>query len=585
MASQRPSRATKQHLQGEEPQGSAAVPAKRSKKSHHTAGSSKPPQSAAALAREELKLHKAIEKAIQKATKAVSSQEKSLTIQSDHSRASPQEKALSPSPQTPAPALSPDGDPPQTGERAEVNVTLFGDQSEGPSNPAPPANLEATEQPEAPSGSATTDPETLITPILASYIQEAIREGVRQELNQRTSSWVSEQMCSHLDVEGSVASAEQDLSQVKVRRGSGQVRVHSSGHSDQGSLAGADLLDQEMSEDEDLAPDQPAFVGLFKPQLFRSLLHKAKVTTGLGVSRPPDPSQKEGVSQAVPLFEEPTVESEEIPGPKLFRDVLQRQWSSPTSGPSPNAVDRRLYNLEPELTSLLQIPTVDQPVAELSATSNPAGPPEESLRPEDKRLENSLVRSHQATAWSIKSTMAASFFNRASILWLKQLQARLPISDVRSQQDISKVIVALEYSADATLNSSRFAAKAIGSSVAARRLLWLRQWQADAKSKWRLASSSFSGPKLFGAALEPLLVESKDKRRVLPSMSRRSEFRSQSSFRPFRNQEGGFSGSRRQRFFPPRQARSQEHQFQSSARGQSRRSFRGGRGRGFRRAR
>lgn len=127
----------------------------------------------------------------------------------------------------------------------------------------------------------------------------------------------------------------------------------------------------------------------------------------------------------------------------------------------------------------------------LSSPYNLMGPPEDSLCPEDKHLEHSLVKAHQVTAWSVKSAMAASFFNQASILWLHQLQDRLPISDTQSQQDINKVMVALKFSADTTLNSSCFAAKAIGSSVAARCLLWLHQWQADAKSKWHLATFPF----------------------------------------------------------------------------------------------
>lgn len=40
--------------------------------------------------------------------------------------------------------------------------------------------------------------------------------------------------------------------------------------------------DIDLSDDEGLMPDQPAFVGLFRPQLFRSLLHKAKITTRQG---------------------------------------------------------------------------------------------------------------------------------------------------------------------------------------------------------------------------------------------------------------------------------------------------------------
>lgn len=42
--------------------------------------------------------------------------------------------------------------------------------------------------------------------------------------------------------------------------------------------------DIEFSEDDDLPPDNPAFTGLFRPSLFKSLLHKARLTTNLGAS-------------------------------------------------------------------------------------------------------------------------------------------------------------------------------------------------------------------------------------------------------------------------------------------------------------
>lgn len=159
----------------------------------------------------------------------------------------------------------------------------------------------------------------------------------------------------------------------------------------------------------------------------------------------------------------------------------------------------------------------------LSAPSNLTGPPDDSLRPEDKRLENLLVKTHQATAWSVKLAMVTSLFNRASILWLRQLQERLPILDIWSQQDINKVVAALEYSADATLNTSCFAAKAISSTVAACRLLWLRQWQADASPSGVWPSPPSKALNCLGQCWNPLLVESRDKHCILPNMSRRSE--------------------------------------------------------------
>lgn len=227
---------------------------------------------------------------------------------------------------------------------------------------------------------------------------------------------------------------------------------------------------------------------------------------------------------------------------------------------------------------------MDPTVVALSSPSFLTGPPEESLRPEDKRSEHSLIKAHQAAAWLVKASMAYSFFNRASILWLRQLQERLPISDTRAQQDVNKIMAVLEYSADATLNASCFVAKAFGSTVASHRLLWLHQWQADAKTKWRLASSPFAGDKLFGAPLETLLVESRDKRLVLPSTSCRTELRPSASFCPFQGSEGGYSGPRAQRYFPSRQGCPQDRQGFPRQRGSTKCPFCGGRGCPFHRS-
>lgn len=162
---------------------------------------------------------------------------------------------------------------------------------------------------------------------------------------------------------------------------------------------------------------------------------------------------------ADPLFAELTIESEEVPAPCLFLDVVQRQWSLPGLGPNPSGLDRRLYNMGMDFSKALLVPSVDAPVVALSVSSNLPGPPE------DKRSEQLLVKVHQASAWAVKAASSSSFFDRASLLWLWQLQARLLISDTRSHQDINKIIASVEFSADATLNASRFAARVIGSAT------------------------------------------------------------------------------------------------------------------------
>lgn len=120
--------------------------------------------------------------------------------------------------------------------------------------------------------------------------------------------------------------------------------------------------------------------------------------------------------------------------------------------------------------------------------------------------------------------------------------------------DINKIIAATEYSADASLNSVKFASRALAASITSRRLFWLRPWKADVKAKWKLAAAPYKASSLFGAALDPVLVEDKDKRKVMPSSFRKQDRRyapysQRQSFRPYSGQ--GASSSFRQ---PPQQA-------------------------------
>lgn len=163
---------------------------------------------------------------------------------------------------------------------------------------------------------------------------------------------------------------------------------------------------------------------------------------------------------------------ETVLSPCLFVDVVKRQWTAPGLAPNPSSSDKRYFNVEPGMAKVLQTPSVDAPVAALMSSSNIPGEPEDSLRPEDKRSD----QSPQGNAWAIHSATTAFFFNRATLLWLRQLEERVPRSDSRMQQNINKVVAAVQFSADTTLNSAWFAAKAMAYSVVARCLLCFRQW-------------------------------------------------------------------------------------------------------------
>ncbi|XP_060547127.1 uncharacterized protein LOC132711664 [Pantherophis guttatus] len=389
---------------------------------------------------------------------------------------------------------------------------------------------------------------------IASLISMAIRQGIAEGLHQRAPSEASE-MQSHQ----SHSHRHQESRDTVIHQES-----HDSPQSkSQDSLSEGEIIsDQDLSEDEGLEPDQPAFVDLFNSQMFRSLLFKAQITTRMRLPSSSSGSSSLSSDPTTSVFLEPTVRTEVVPAPKLFSDVVQRQWNFPSTGPLPNSLDKRFYNLATDFSNILQVPSVDSPVVALSSSSPVSGPAEEVLRLEDKRAERNLIKGHQASSWSVQASFVTSFFNRATILWLKQLQERIPATDHRSHQDLNQILVVVEFSADATLNAACFSAKAIGSSVTSRCLLWLKNWQADQRAKWRLASSLFQGDKLFGAPLEPLLVETKDHRKILPSISRRSEIRPQTSFHSgsFWAHDSSFYQQCPHRPFHPRGSHQQESQ-------------------------
>lgn len=56
-----------------------------------------------------------------------------------------------------------------------------------------------------------------------------------------------------------------------------------------------------------------------------------------------------------------------------------------------------------------------------------------------------------------------------------------------------------------TTRRTKLAAKSMALSVSIRRVLWLRQWQADAASIHNLYALSFEGELLFGSSLEKII--------------------------------------------------------------------------------
>ncbi|XP_013911788.1 PREDICTED: uncharacterized protein LOC106540994 [Thamnophis sirtalis] len=201
-------------------------------------------------------------------------------------------------------------------------------------------------------------------------------------------------------------------------------------------------------------------------------------------------------------FHRPPVEKEEIPTPEMFLEVLKSQWDKTGSFSNLGGNERRFYNLNPTFAQALQLLEVDTPVATLtSASTVVTGDIANCLKAEDKKAETILRKTFQAITWAIRAAASASCFNRSTMLWLEQLR-------------------------DRTL-----------ATAASRRLLWLRHWQAESRAKWHLAGADYAGDKRFGALLDPILVEDKNKWKVFPATTRRSNYQHASyprrtSYRP-----------------------------------------------------
>lgn len=80
-----------------------------------------------------------------------------------------------------------------------------------------------------------------------------------------------------------------------------------------------------------------------------------------------------------------------------------------------------------------------------------------------------------------------------------------------------KISLAAAFASDSSYDALQLTARVMACSVVARHNLWLHQWEGDAASLSKVVSIPFKGGKLFGQDLDPLLIESKDKRKFIPS--------------------------------------------------------------------
>lgn len=82
------------------------------------------------------------------------------------------------------------------------------------------------------------------------------------------------------------------------------------------------LEEFEFSNDDETFPEKPAFSGLFRLALFKSLLHKAKVATNMDKVIDPATSSQDQSNPNESLFKVPQPDLDFVPCPDLFSQVV-----------------------------------------------------------------------------------------------------------------------------------------------------------------------------------------------------------------------------------------------------------------------
>lgn len=182
--------------------------------------------------------------------------------------------------------------------------------------------------PSTSAGSCPDQSNPLGMPNFQDIIAEAIKQGIAADLQQKvarapegTSVHSTEPRETNPPV-GSLSPAYSQDDQSSV--------------SEEGEIREANL-----SADEGMAPEQPAFSGLFQPSLLKSLLFKAKTSGNFRTKSLAAAVRPQTVS-AETIFSVQTTKAETVPTPKIFVDLVQRQWASTTSGPMPSSTDKKV---------------------------------------------------------------------------------------------------------------------------------------------------------------------------------------------------------------------------------------------------
>ncbi|KAL8176730.1 UNVERIFIED_CONTAM: hypothetical protein K2H54_037964 [Gekko kuhli] len=292
------------------------------------------------------------------------------------------------------------------------------------------------------------------------------------------------------------------------------------------SIASLNTTEKEEGEwSGDEADAKPTSSRLFQPEHFQRLLTKVVSTLNYQLEEPDKPRSSASAKLDPRGFKKPVKIQTFSPFPDYFEDVIREEWANPGSGTSLLSIAKRFYSLPEQTMEDLKVPLIDAPVVALHSGAVLPKDGENALKDAtDRKNETALKKAHEAMSLAIRSAATLSNFTRATAIWADNLLQDPDVSPLVLKRTLLKMKRAAEFAADASQDSIQFCARAQAANIIIRRNIWLKYWKVDSLSKSNLATEKFSGRLLFGESnLEKVLVETKEKKKAMPSSFSRRE--------------------------------------------------------------
>mgnify|MGYP002804430413 CR=1 FL=1 len=318
------------------------------------------------------------------------------------------------------------------------------------------------------------------------------------------------------------------------------------------------LSASDISSDDDGPSPSPDLKGKYisREGLQEMLTH---VRENMGFPRADGPSSSQ--DSLLPQFRKPV--NLGLPIHDFVLDVFRNEWKDPEKIALPRFM-AKLYPLEDMESKLPEVIHVDSVVASLVGRSSMA---EENILkdPADKKVDSSLKKVFSGSHLALRAGVYSAYTSQSLISDFKAL-----FKAVQDQSNclplLDSIESQIELLSDISFDVVRASALVSGASIAARRNLYLRDWNTDAAQRSTALKMPFEGSRLFGRDLEEKLHKLFKERKhsfsfrkessIAPKFSKWKSFRqpsrrqSSDQSSKFRNKSSSFRSFRRQKQDP-----------------------------------